>query len=135
MVFYIELVLRNCFYSISCLFLIGKPVGEGKVLSGLGQCPDYEDNTNQNERYAEHLTEVHAVSGNHFVFRLHLYVLYIFYKEARQENSYEEHTGNEPRALFCVLFPIHPHQKTEKSEIAECFIYLCRMSRKRLSVA
>lgn len=27
--FYIELVLRNCFYSISCLFLIGKPVGEG----------------------------------------------------------------------------------------------------------
>ena len=95
-----------------------EPVGEFPVLSRMRKRPNHQKHSQRYERYAQHLSEIHSISSDHFVFRRDLDVLDIFYQESRKEYPDEEYSRDEPRTFLGVSFPVHPHQQGEKEEIA-----------------
>lgn len=111
-----------CGRTLSRRFFRRKLVRELPVLSRMHKRPYHQKHSQRYERYAQHLPEIHSISGDHFVFRRHLDVLDIFYQESRKENPDEEYSRDEPRAFLGVSLPVHPHQQGEKEEIAERLI-------------
>lgn len=99
-------------------YFLGKFIGEGPVLAWMRHRPDDQSDAKQYERDAEQLSHVYAVGGNHLIFGSHLHVLYIFNKEAGQEDSDEEDSRDEVWSFLCILLPIHPHKQAEQKQIA-----------------
>ena len=66
------------------------------MLSGTVHRPYDQTDTKQNKRYAQHLTEIHAVGGDHLVFRVYLDILDILDQETGKEDSDEKYSGDQP---------------------------------------
>ena len=94
------------------------------MLSRLGEGVDHQADAEQDEGDGEQLAHVHAPALYHVYFPGFLHVLDVFDEEAGQEYPYEEDAGDEPRSLFGVLFPVHPHEQAEERQVAGGFVDL-----------
>lgn len=57
---------------------IGEMIREGEMLAWMRHGPNHQTHSEKNERDAEHLSDIHAVVGNHLILALHLDILYVF---------------------------------------------------------
>lgn len=103
--------------SRSPLFLLclrSEAVGECPVLTRAAHGIYHQSYAQNYEWDAEHLSEIHAVVRNHFIFGADLHVFQILDKESGHEDADEEDTGDELRTFLSVALPVHPHQQSEE---------------------
>ena len=66
--------------------------------------PYHKAYAKQNEGYAQQLTYVDSVLGNHLIFGFNLHIFYVFYDKSGKEYANEEHSHDEIWPLFCIFF-------------------------------
>ena len=98
--------------------LIGKFVGESKVLPWYVESSDDKPHSQDDERNAEELTLIDAPLHSHIDFPRLLHILNVFNQKSGAKDAEHKHSENEALPLLRVALPVKPHTQGKHSQIA-----------------